>query len=32
MTGDRVRHNDKNWVSTMDNNKNEPGVEGWVEI
>ena len=30
MTGDRVRHNDKVWESTVDNNVWEPGVYGWV--
>lgn len=32
MKGDKVRHNDKNWVSTIDNNVWEPGVYGWEEI
>lgn len=31
MTGDKVRHNDKIWESTVDNNVWEPGVYGWVE-
>ena len=32
MIGDRVHHNDKNWESAVDNNKSEPGVEGWSEL
>lgn len=32
MTGDKVRHNDKIWESTVDNNVWEPGVYGWVEV
>jgi chitodextrinase len=31
-TGDKVTHNDKTWVSTIDNNVWEPGVYGWDEI
>lgn len=31
MTGDKVRHNDKVWVSEVDNNVWEPGVYGWAE-
>lgn len=31
MKGDKVRHNDKTWVSTVDNNLWEPGVYGWDE-
>lgn len=31
MTGDKVRHNDKIWVCTIDNNVWEPGVYGWEE-
>ena len=31
MIGDKVRHNDKVWVSTVDNNVWEPGVYGWDE-
>lgn len=31
MTGDKVSHNDKIWVSTVDNNVWEPGVYGWEE-
>ena len=30
-TGDKVKHNDKTWVSTVDNNVWEPGVYGWEE-
>lgn len=29
MTGDKVAHNNKHWVSTADNNVWEPGVYGW---
>lgn len=29
MTGDKVRHNGKIWISTIDNNVWEPGVYGW---
>lgn len=32
MTGDKVTHNGKAWVSTIDNNTWEPGVYGWEEI
>ena len=32
MTGDKVTHNSKTWVSDVDNNVWEPGVYGWVEI
>ena len=32
MKGDKVRHNDKTWVSDIDNNVWEPGVYGWSEI
>lgn len=32
MIGDKVRHNDKVWVSTVDNNVWEPGVYGWEEV
>ena len=36
MTGDKVRHNDKVWESTIDNNVWEPGALGtetlWVQI
>jgi hypothetical protein len=31
MKGDKVRHNDKVWVSDIDNNVWEPGVYGWAE-
>lgn len=29
--GDKVIHNDKTWVSIIDNNVWEPGVYGWEE-
>ena len=32
MTGDKVTHNGKTWVSDVDNNVWEPGVYGWAEI
>ena len=32
MTGDKVSHNEKHWVSAVDNNVWEPGVYGWEEI
>lgn len=32
MTGDKVTHNGKTWVSDVDNNVWEPGVYGWMEI
>lgn len=32
MTGDKVRHNEKIWISTIDNNVWEPGVYGWDEV
>lgn len=32
MTGDKVKHNDKIWISTIDNNVWEPGVYGWDEV
>lgn len=32
MTGDKVAHGDKTWVSTCDNNVWEPGVHGWMEV
>lgn len=32
MTGDKVTHNNKTWVSDIDNNVWEPGVYGWSEI
>ena len=31
MTGDKVTHNGKTWVSDVDNNVWEPGVYGWIE-
>lgn len=31
MKGDKVHHNDKNWISDVDNNVWEPGVYGWSE-
>lgn len=31
MTGDKVSHNDKIWISTVDNNSWEPGIYGWEE-
>lgn len=30
--GDKVTHNDKTWISTVDNNVWEPGVYGWEEV
>lgn len=30
--GDKVTHNDKKWVSTVDGNVWEPGVYGWDEV
>jgi len=32
MTGDKVRHNGKIWVSIADYNVWEPGVYGWEEV
>lgn len=32
MIGDKVMHNGKTWVSTVDNNVWEPGVYGWEEV
>ena len=32
MTGDKVRHNGKIWISTVDYNIWEPGVYGWDEV
>lgn len=32
MMGDKVTHNGKTWVSTVDNNVWEPGVFGWDEV
>lgn len=31
MKGDKVKHNGKKWVSTIDYNVFEPGVAGWEE-
>lgn len=31
MKGDTVSHNEKLWVSDIDNNVWEPGVHGWTE-
>lgn len=30
--GDKVTHNGKTWVSTVDDNVWEPGVYGWTEV
>lgn len=32
ITGDKVTHNEKKWLSTVDGNVWEPGVYGWEEI
>lgn len=32
MTGDKVTHNGKTWISTMDYNVFEPGVYGWEVV
>lgn len=32
MTGDKVSHNEKHWICTMDYNTYEPGVYGWNEV
>lgn len=32
MIGDKVKHNNKTWESTVDSNVWEPGVYGWSEI
>ena len=32
MTGDKVTHSGKTWVSDLDNNVWEPGVSGWSEV
>lgn len=32
MTGDKVTHNGKTWISTVDNNVWEPGEYGWDEV
>lgn len=31
MTGDKVSHNNKHWISTVDANVWEPGIYGWEE-
>lgn len=31
MSGDKVTHNEKHWISDYDNNVWEPGVYGWHE-
>lgn len=31
MEGDKVTHNEKRWISDIDNNVWEPGVYGWQE-
>ena len=32
MMGDKVSHNSRHWISTVDNNVWEPSVYGWDEI
>ena len=32
MIGDKVVHNGKTWISTVDNNVWEPSVYGWDEV
>lgn len=32
MSGDKVSHNEKHWISIADNNVWEPGVYGWNEV
>lgn len=32
MAGDKVTHNEKTWISIVDNNVWEPGVYGWDEV
>lgn len=32
MTGDKVSHNEKHWICTMDYCTYEPGVFGWDEV
>jgi Carbohydrate binding domain. len=32
MKGDKVRHNGKVWISTIDYNVSEPGIAGWEEV
>ena len=31
-TGDKVTHNNKHWISTVDYNVWEPGIYGWNEV
>ena len=31
MAGSKVSHNEKHWISDVDNNVWEPGVYGWTE-
>ena len=31
MAGDKVSHNEKHWISDVDNNVWEPGAYGWTE-
>jgi hypothetical protein len=32
LKGDKCSHDGKNWVSTVDNNVWEPGVNGWEQV
>ena len=32
MSEDKVYHNDKKWISAVDNNIWEPGIYGWNEV
>ena len=32
MAGDKVSHNEKHWISDIDNNVYEPSVYGWSEV
>ena len=32
IIGDKVTHNNKTWISTVDNNVWEPGIYGWEEV
>lgn len=32
MTGDKCSHNQKHWISDVDNNVWEPEVYGWTEV
>lgn len=32
MSGDKVTHLEKHWISTLDYNTYEPGVYGWDEL